>query len=146
MHRFENATVGAAGVLIGALVIYLASALPPSRTADVGPGALPLIIGIGLVAISIVLMLQKQVTSRAEPDGETIGDQTKRALAALATVAVYCVAVEFVGFFVPTLLFAAAIIVWMDGRVALPRAIVTSLVLCGSTYLLFKVLLDLPLP
>lgn len=118
------------------------------RSGIPGPGFLPFVAGLTLVALSLILLISRLLSRGADAGsmGEPIpsGQALKRVLQALSALCFYALAVERLGFAFTTFLFMV-VVLWLGPRkwtFVLPAAF-------GATaffFLLFKVLLNVPLP
>ncbi len=113
-----------------------------------GPGFLPFVTGLILVALSLVLLLSRLLKKgdEAVSVGEPMpgGEALKRILQALGGLCLYALALERLGFAATTFLFMVIVLRLGPRRWAfiIPAAI-------GATaffFFLFKVLLRVPLP
>src|SRR5574341_925200 len=134
-------------VLLGAgVVVREAAKLPFGVVRHPGPGFVPLWIGVGLGALSIVLGAQalraRGTDARA---GRTEGGQWRRVAGLLVALAVYVLALSSLGYPISTFLLVLFML-----RPLLRRRPVAALGLAafaaGGSYLLFGVWLKVPLP
>lgn len=126
----------------GIALILGALALPESRTADVGPGRLPLLIGIAIVVLAAVSAL-RQLVDQIVPEGLEGAGQAGILLALLL---VYCVLMPLVGVIVSTIVFMMAVMIWLDGPKRWLRSALVTAGFCGCTYALFVWVIATPLP
>lgn len=118
------------------------------RSGIPGPGFLPFVTGLILLALSLILLISRLLNRSADAGsmGEPMprGQALKRVLQALAGLCFYALAVERLGFAFTTFLFMVAVL-WLGPKkwtFVLPAAF-------GATaffFFLFKVLLNVPLP
>jgi putative tricarboxylic transport membrane protein len=118
------------------------------RSGIPGPGFLPFVTGLILVALSLILLISSLLrrSDRANP-AESLwsdGQALKRALQAIAALCFYVLAIERLGFVPTTFLFMVLIL-----RIEPRRWTFVVLAAIGTTFfffVLFKVLLRVPLP
>jgi putative tricarboxylic transport membrane protein len=118
------------------------------RSGIPGPGFLPLVTGLILVALSLTLLISTVLSKRGRatlaesilPDGQAL----KRILQALGALCFYALALERLGFALTTFLFMVVVLRLEPRR----WSFIISAAL-GTTvffFILFKVLLRVPLP
>lgn len=126
---------------LGVTVIVVSTSLPPGGlSADPGPGALPRMVGIALVGLSIFLLWKREPHERL-PRGEG----AIRLVLTLVLTLGYILTIRPLGFLTATSVFLAALMVVIGLR--RPLAIIgLSLILSAGVYGLFRYGLEVPLP
>lgn len=126
---------------LGIAVIISARTLPePGLSSDPGPGALPQIVGIGLVIFSVFLLWHREAHERLPRGGGAV-----RVVATLVFALAYILSLRSLGFLVATTLFLMAEMALIGIRrpvVVIPMAVLMS----AGVYVLFRYGLEVPLP
>jgi lysylphosphatidylglycerol synthetase-like protein (DUF2156 family) len=120
--------------------------LPPSRTADVGGGRLPLLIGIAIMTMAFLYLIQQL---RAYPDRLSepeAAHTSSRAAILLGLLIAYCALISLVGMIVATAAFMMAVMLWLDGRARWLRSALTTVVFLSLISALFTWVIATPLP
>jgi putative tricarboxylic transport membrane protein len=130
-----------AGFVVGSALIIGALRLPGGSAADVGPGRLPLLIGIALTVLSVAYAL----SARRDASGQA-GTATRPALILLAALCLYAALMPVIGALASTALFMMAIMLWLDGWRHWLRSLVISGAFVGLVHLLFTRVISTPLP
>ena len=148
MFRDRDVTSSVFWALVGILFCIGGAHYGLRRSGIPGPGFLPFVTGLILVALSLILLLSRFLRQRDEADsiGEPMprGEALKRILQALGALCVYVLILEPLGFAMTTFLFMV-VILRLEPRswtFIIPAAL-------GATaffFLLFKVFLRVPLP
>ena len=118
------------------------------RSGIPGPGFLPFVTGLILVALSLILLISRLLRKRDEADsaGEPMprGQALTRILKALGALCLYVLILEHLGFMLTTFLFMVLVLRLEPRRwiFIIPAAIGTT----AFFFFLFKVLLKVPLP
>jgi putative tricarboxylic transport membrane protein len=118
------------------------------RSGIPGPGFLPFVTGLILVALSLILLISRLLRKRDEADsaGEPMpsGQALTRILKALGALCLYVLILEHLGFMLTTFLFMVLVLRLEPRRwiFIIPAAIGTTVFF----FFLFKVLLKVPLP
>lgn len=129
------------GLAVGVATIVGALRLPGSTAADVGPGRLPLLIGLALVILSVVYAV---LQTRAETDEKVA--TTRPALILLGALFAYCALIPVLGALASTGLFMVAIMLWLDGPRHWLRSVLIAAAFVGLVHLLFTWVISTPLP
>ncbi len=133
----------------GAAMIWGALLLPESRTADVGAGRLPLIIGLAIMAMSALVAASGFFALEAAASGQPAeADERPQAgafLLMLGTLA-FVLAIDHFGYLVASTVFILAFVYLASTRRRAFTAVATWACSTAFTYLLFQLILDLPLP
>lgn len=126
--------IGVAG-LIGSLRLGLGELTAP------GPGLWPFVISVVITTLSVVLAF----TGRQAKDTERFSRASVQTAVAIATLVLLALALPVIGFEIPSLLLT---FVWLRflGRESWRSSIVVSLSTVIAFYVLFVLLLQIPLP
>jgi hypothetical protein len=109
-----------------------------------GPGMMPRLIAAGLIAVCALLLLMSK--SRSDRSGATLGSGINgRVAGAIAIMLLYAALMPVIGFPLATLLFILILNHWW-GRSRWWSALTFSILSAAALYLIFRVLLDMPLP
>jgi putative tricarboxylic transport membrane protein len=136
------------GLILFALAIYLmeeAWRMPPSGTASPGAGFLPFWLGAALAVMSLILFARvwRSRSTEKSPFPE------KRVLIEIGSVmgglAVYIALSEVLGFLVDTVLYVA-FLMGIVQRKSWSTSLLVAASTTGGLYLIFQVLLNVPLP
>ncbi|MFC4120113.1 tripartite tricarboxylate transporter TctB family protein [Nonomuraea zeae] len=125
---------GAAGVL-GSLALGL------GRLTQPGPGLWPFAISVVIVVLSATLV----VTGRGLEDTERFSKSSLLTAIAVVTLVALAALLPLIGFEIPSLLLVFVWLRWL-GRESWRSSIVISIVTVAAFYVLFVVLLQIPLP
>lgn len=146
--------IGAILALVGVGVLLAAAELRGGSTTDpLGPRGFPTLLGIGFIGAGLAVALQAlRRARRPAPDTQQTEDEDAdgpalklRLVLSSAAVVLYVVLLPVVGFFLTTIAFVAGMIRLQGG--AAPRAYVAMVLgFPTAVYLLFRVLLRVPLP
>ncbi len=133
-------------ILLGIYVISVASQFPPGTNGVLGPGFFPILLGILLIALSILQL----VTSRKEPREENTSSSadpqaTRRVIISCLVVIAYMILINIVGFLVATPIFLFTIM-WFFSVRKKSILFTTSLVTTGLLYFIFLQFLSVSLP
>lgn len=139
--RARHLGVASVVVVIGGGMLALSASLPESTVpTSFAPQWWPTAVGAAVVVLGLALLLRR---SEAEEDTSDI-TSTPRMLAVLACAVGGLIAWQILGFIVAMILMSAAILVLLGARRPLP-VIVVPVVITGSLYLFFDLLLKVPL-
>jgi putative tricarboxylic transport membrane protein len=148
MFRDRDVTSSLFWALVGMLFCIGGVHYGLRRSGIPGPGFLPFVTGLLLVALSLILLFSRLVSKRdgGELTGAPMprGEALKRILQALGALCLYVLILEPLGFAMTTFLFMIVILRLAPRRwtFIIPAAL-------GATaffFLLFKVFLGVPLP
>lgn len=147
--RFSDPVIGAASIAFGAVVAFGASQLPPARHLDFGPGFLPSIVAIGLIACGLLLILRDVVENGIpkffiERPTWIVGEARRRMLLLAAGIAVYPLLLPQIGFFLTTVL--SLILLLRAGKVGWRFTLFMSVAAALGCQVLFAMALRVPLP
>jgi putative tricarboxylic transport membrane protein len=107
-----------------------------------GPSFLPIILSIGMVICSIIIIFNNRVKQTSDDNPEyKIG---KQHVLLVGYLAAYLILLPFLGFIITSILFIF-IIFRLYGVTGYLRPILYSAVLTASLYVLFRLLLNVPL-
>ncbi|MEQ4718604.1 tripartite tricarboxylate transporter TctB family protein [Nonomuraea sp. B19D2] len=126
--------VGVAGA-IGSVALGLGQLTQP------GPGLWPFAISVVIVVLSATLV----VTGRGLQDTERFSKASLLTAAGVVTLVLLAVLLPLIGFEIPSLLLVFVWLRWL-GKESWRSSIVVSVVTVAAFYLLFVVLLQVPLP
>lgn len=131
--------------LLGANLLLIAGALalPPSRTADIGAGRAPLLIGIVGAVLAILLVWTDRGANEA---ARAERGYPPRMLGFLLVCIGYLTALPLIGYVAATMLFAAAAVLVLEWPGGWRLAIVTALGFALFVFGLFRAFLSVPLP
>ncbi len=141
----SNKKTGIMLLIIGIIITILASQIPnPNLENDVGPRLFPYISGIGLIICGIGLMLEKTAEKAKvylTPEG------WKRLCIMSGVILLYAIGLVTLGFLIATPIAVFASIIVMNGNMKIYKtAIIFSLCITGSVYLIFEKVLLVMLP
>jgi putative tricarboxylic transport membrane protein len=142
--------LAAALVCLGLGVLALAVRLPPPTAADpVGPRGFPALLGLVIVACGLALAV---VPEKPLPDGAPDGQAEARGalaprplLGAIGLTGAYLAVLEPAGYLLATPPYLAALLL-VQGRVTTRAFVLTVLCLPVGLYVLFAVIMRVPLP
>ncbi|MFC4007341.1 tripartite tricarboxylate transporter TctB family protein [Nonomuraea purpurea] len=126
--------VGVAGA-IGSYALGL------GRLTQPGPGLWPFVISVVIVVLSAVLV----VTGRKLEDTERFSKASLLTAVGLVTLVLLAVLLPLIGFEIPSLLLVFVWLRWL-GRESWRSSIVISIATVAAFYVLFVLLLQIPLP
>jgi len=129
---------------LGLLLIQQGINLPPGKEGAPGPGFFPVWIGIGLIALSLVLLL-RPTTDQKTRDLLPRKDEAFRVAWVLALLIFYTLLLKPLGFIIATfLLFLGLLQFYRRGRwwVAISLSLATVI----GSYWLFAKFFEMPLP
>jgi len=155
----KDAVCGFIAIVVAAFYLFAASGLRSSPLGDsVGSAGFPNIIGWGLAAAGLMLVVQtlwgrSRGRSAAAPQGwipseafaAGAGRATLRAAGVVAIVIAYLVLLEPLGYILSVGLMVGAVALYL-GTPPTWRALATAAIGGVALWLLFVVLLDIPLP
>ncbi|HET6373026.1 MAG TPA: tripartite tricarboxylate transporter TctB family protein [Candidatus Polarisedimenticolia bacterium] len=137
--------VSAVLVCFGIAVLGLALRLPPATVQDpVGPRGFPGLLGLIVLACGVALAVTRPASTEAnvEPRGALA---PRSALGAIGLTALYLAVLEPAGYLLATPPYLAALLL-AQGRVTRRAFVLTALGVPAVLYLLFAVLMRVPLP
>ncbi|TCI00128.1 tripartite tricarboxylate transporter TctB family protein [Roseococcus sp. SYP-B2431] len=147
--QLSDRVTGGALVLLGAAAAWGGSRLPAVPGQDVGPAAFPMLIGFGLIACGVLIVLRvgrsfEVEEAPEENSGSIMARLGLRVLTPPALLLFYMLAVERLGFLLTaaTMVFLGALALRASLRLAVPLAVVAPLLV----HLAFYKLLRVPLP
>ncbi len=151
-------------LLVGVTTVRLAAGVSAVRTTDpLGADFLPRILGIALIALSVVLLVADLLGAYARgaeakvsaddgrgsmgsaPPPPLTPENARRVVLFLATMVVYAVLMVVAGY-LPASLLSFAAMIWIGGERSPGRIALGSLVITASLYLLFAVIFDILVP
>lgn len=141
----KDRVTGIMALILGVIIGVMAFQLPQSKiTGDVGPRVFPFLSSGILVICGAGLLI------RGGKEGSGMFDRTalKRLGLIFLVVLVYCIAMNYIGFLVPTavVLFVLSTMFAEGKQVAWWKRALYALVITAGVYLLFHNVLNLKLP
>lgn len=135
-------------VLLAASAVYLtqALALPFGAVAKPGAGFYPVIVAIFAIVVALVATataFRAAASAPAQADADW-PERRKRVLVSVAALSGFCLALPWVGYPAVAFAFTAIVLRYLGSR--LWTAVVTGILSAVVSYVLFAVLLDVPLP
>jgi putative tricarboxylic transport membrane protein len=135
-------------VLLAAAGVYLALALglPFGAVARPGAGFYPVIVGVFAIVVALAATVSAFRTGpRAETDAANVDAAARRrVMISVGALAVFCLALPWVGYPAAAFAFVAVVLRYLGGRWT--TALLTGVLSSAGSYGLFAVLLDVPLP
>ena len=135
-------------VLLAAAGVYLALALqlPFGAVARPGAGFYPVIVGVFAIVVALAATVSAfRTVPRAETDAANVDAAARRrVMISVGALAVFCLALPWVGYPAAAFAFVAVVLRYLGGRWT--TALLTGVLSSASSYGLFAVLLDVPLP
>lgn len=141
----KNRSTGIVAVVLGAVVAVMTHQLPASTiSGDIGPAVFPYISAALLIVCGSGLIITGNQKEASMLD--TIG--LKRLAAIFGVVLLYCIFMNYLGFFIPSLavLFVLSTMFAEDIHCPWWHRLIFSVVLTLCIYLLFRNVLNLKLP
>jgi putative tricarboxylic transport membrane protein len=137
--------IGGIGVLgLGAGITFFAGRLPYTAEYGLGPGFMPLWIGMVLMGCAVITIAQS-LRQTGEPQKKFVTPRTRKVGFVFATLIVTFVVVGFLGLAVSLGLFTGFTMKTVGRHGWILSALVT-LVTAVAVYVIFGYLLDIPLP
>ncbi|RAI33388.1 tripartite tricarboxylate transporter TctB family protein [Rhodoplanes serenus] len=146
----SRALVG--GVLflaVGLLALVLSSDLSPGTLRVVGPGALPIAVGLGLVLLSVVLIVKaiREPNAFAAADDEGPEPWGRlRVVAVVALIIAYIAVLPHAGFLLASFVLMSALFAIGAEKPFGPMPLVAGALASGTAWALFVLILDVRLP
>ncbi|TDC10648.1 tripartite tricarboxylate transporter TctB family protein [Nonomuraea longispora] len=138
LSQVAAALAGLAAGIFGAVGSY---ALGLGSLTQPGPGLWPFAISVVIVALSAALV----VTGRLLEDAERFSKASLLTLVALVTLVLLAVLLPLIGFEIPSLLLVFVWLRWL-GKESWRSSIVISVCTVAAFYVIFVLLLQVPLP
>lgn len=108
-------------------------------------GYFPFYIGVITVVASLITLTQTLLSKAADGGGQFVEWQAlKLVMAVLVPTAFYVLGVQLIGIYVASALYITAFMVWL-GKYSWLKALVVSLAVIASLYLMFEVWFQVPL-
>jgi hypothetical protein len=132
-------------MVVSAVTVLLSSKFPFGNFANPGPGFLPLSVGIIMFLLSLILFVQCFL--KGEGEGKTLWTKgaTARVLLILASLIVYGVLLESLGFILMTFLLMGFLLLAI-GSQRIVLAVLISLFSSIGCYAVFQLWLEVQLP
>lgn len=150
--RFSNAINAFVLILFGAFIAQAATRMPGLRLIDYGTGFFPMVIGIGLLATGVLMLVAGRATDRVasgdQPKPPPVMPRTETAdpgsfFVTVGSVIFYILAVETLGF-VPSMTVALTVLIRWFGT-SLFKAFLIAVMSSTVLYLFFHQLMSVPL-
>jgi hypothetical protein len=144
-NRTIDAVVALILFVIGAVVIGESRRLGAEWTSD-GPGAgyFPFYIGL-IICISSAAILYRSVSPKSADQGTFVDrEQLGRVLSVLVPVAIYVLAIMFVGLYVASAIYIALFMIVL-GKYNVLRSIVLGVIVSAAFFVMFEVWFKVPL-
>jgi putative tricarboxylic transport membrane protein len=142
MSKSANVILGALLVLAGILIAAKSVTLHVGTMADPQSGFVPFCAGVAIAVLSVVLLFQSIRSGNSE-EAESSGNILRPTII-VATMLVYVLFFEILGFIIVTVLLAASVLFLLETKWW--TAVVLGLILAIGTYFLFNRVLGVPLP
>jgi len=98
-------------------VIVIAKSMPVHEKWETGPGMFPMIIGVSLLAFSLVLLIKKPaVKSEEDAEDDQVGPSAKNLFFFLAATIIYIALMSVIGFLMSTILYIIGAILLLGGN------------------------------
>lgn len=145
MGRFYASADRISGILlflVGGAAIYGAVRLEIGTLGQPEPGLFPFLAGLAVLILAVLLLIQD---ARREPSDAEPAPRMRSALMAIGGLAAFVLSLDLLGYVVATALLVAILLFVFEIRRMWVYALAAPLIAIGS-YVLFHVLLNLPLP
>lgn len=119
-----------------ATFVVAAGFLVPASELSPISALLPFAMLGALMALAIALLISDQRKAAANLPAEKMTQSPRRVLASFAAIAVYVVAVHFLGFY-PSTILSVPLIAWAFGYRSLPGLALATAIVVGGIYLIF---------
>ncbi len=133
-------------LLLNAGYVYMAIQLPASPAfGDVGPAELPFWLGIAGILLSLALIISEL---RKKPDAEN-GSALRpsvQGISYILLVILFAIGVNLIGFLATTFVFSLLGVMLLERRLSLLKSGIMAVGTTLFIYLVFILLLDVPLP
>jgi putative tricarboxylic transport membrane protein len=130
----------------GGIYLILALQLPFGAAARPGAGFYPVIVAVFAVVVALAATASAfRATPRGEADAVALDAAARRRVViSVAALAVFCLALPWVGYPAAAFAFVTVVLRYLGGRWT--TALLTGALSAAGSYGLFAVLLDVPLP
>lgn len=136
--------VGVILMLLGIVTYREAGFFPKGQTVEVQPGFYPQILAIVIFLFGLLLLLQsRHKIVKSSLSLKFTRDEIRPFLLIIILIA-YLITFNFLGFIISTLLFILCVTLFLKG--SFKNAIICSVVLVTSLYIIFKIAFKTPLP
>ncbi len=151
--KFDDAINGLVAIVFGGVLIIQARNFPEVRHIEYGPGLLPTLVGIGLIAAGTVLLVRRVFAGHGKQVGWVSigrgeGVDRSRGLVAMAlqiiAVTFYIAAVNTLGFLITMPIVLFSLIWWFDRRSV--RAVLVAVFGSIVIHSFFYQVMSVPLP
>jgi len=132
-------------MIVAAITILLSTKFSFGSFANPGPGFLPLSVGIIMLLLSIVLFVQSYLKREEEEKAALMKGATVRVLLILASLIIYGLLLESLGFILTTFLLMGFLLLAI-GSQRIILAILISLFSSIGCYAVFQLWLEVQLP
>jgi len=133
-------------LVAGGVYLTLALQLPFGAAARPGAGFYPVIVAVFAIVVALGAAASAfRTTPRGPADAVTLDAASRRRVViSVAALAVFCLALPWVGYPAAAFAFVAVVLHYLGAR--WPTALLTGALSSAGSYALFAVLLDVPLP
>jgi hypothetical protein len=133
-------------VLLVAACVYLTLALrlPFGAAARPGAGFYPVIVAVFAVVVALAATASAYRSARSTAAIELDAASRRRVVISVVALVAFCLALPWIGYPVAALAFVTVILRYLGGRWT--TALLTGVLSSAGSYVLFAVLLDVPLP
>ncbi len=131
-------------ILLGIYVIFTAKQFPAGTNGVLGPGFFPILLGVLLIALSIIQIVHTR-HDKVEENEKTDPATIKRILISALIIIAYMVFINILGFLISTPMFLFSIMFYFGVRKK-STLILTSLVTTAVLYFVFLKFLSVSLP
>lgn len=134
-------------LLLSSAIWILSSSFPPSDIANTpGPSFFPRLIALTMAVLTVLMLLENVRKNEKSKLFDWASPGMVRNLLLFVLSAVYCGLLGYIGFLILTPIFLLIMMLIMQRKGMLGWMMFSSLVATASIYLVFQVLLDVPLP
>ncbi|SNS00238.1 Tripartite tricarboxylate transporter TctB family protein [Anaerovirgula multivorans] len=133
--------------IIGGTFIYLSKDFPQKAGNAPGPGLWPGLLGAVLIGLSLILVISTLTTKKTSmmENMVLLTVPIKRVYKLMGITIAFTVILYFFGFVIATLLFIPAVMYLLEVR-SLKYMVTTSLLVTTFIYVVFVLILNIPLP
>jgi hypothetical protein len=133
-------------VLLLAAGVYLTLALrlPFGAAARPGAGFYPVIVAVFALVVALAATVSAYRSAPGDVTIELGSDARRRVMISVAALAAFCLALPWVGYPAAAFAFVTVVLRYLGARST--TALITGVLSAAASYVLFAVLLDVPLP
>ena len=137
--------IGGIGLLFGVGYLGMSFQLPFGRLAQPGAGLFPVIVGVVMVFASLTTMWEGWQLEKAKQIEFSAGADRERLLSLIGLLFGYFLSLTWLGYIASTTLFCI-LLMRMLSNLGWPRIVAYSLVMTLALYVVFVLLLKVPMP